>query len=189
MILWTVQPATAVEDINKYGSFRCVAEKSYNLSKSNSLKPQYSWLIEKMKKRIGDPPSGVTYPIWAWHTWEYERRQPDTDSAAFVERDYDTVCFVLDVPDNEVVLTDFDAWQIVMNGWYLSYEQNEEKLDALLERLESLSDDEQLEMIKASWENVFLIDELRSENFSRGEYIQATFWEIKKEYVKEIIKL
>lgn len=186
MTVWTVQPKTALDDIEKTGVFRCDESKSFNLSKSGSLKPQYNWLIEQMNRRIGKAPEGVTYPIWAWHTWEYERRKPDVDSAAFVERDYESVCFKLDIPENELLLSDFEAWQIAMNGWYLSYEQDSKKLDAFLDELDGLDQKEQEEIIKASWENVFITDRLESDGFSRGKYIQATFWEIKKEYIVEI---
>ncbi len=74
-----------------------------------------------------------------------------------------------------------------MNGWYLSYEQDDEKLDSFLDTLYEMPPEEQKKIIMDSWENVFLIDRYETENVSRGMYVQATFWEIKKEYIIEII--
>ena len=29
------------------------------------FKEPYEWMMEQMKKRIGNPPDGVTTPVWA----------------------------------------------------------------------------------------------------------------------------
>ncbi len=45
MLVWTVQPKTALDDINNYGSFRCEEKKSFNLSKKNSLITSFVFFI------------------------------------------------------------------------------------------------------------------------------------------------
>ena len=47
MTVWTIQPAEALKEIEELGNYRCVSERSFNLSKPDSLKPAYKWLIEK----------------------------------------------------------------------------------------------------------------------------------------------
>ena len=37
----------------------------------------YDWLVDQMKERIGPPPEGVSYPVWAWHTWREDSKRPD----------------------------------------------------------------------------------------------------------------
>ena len=183
MKLWTIQPAGALEQIEKNRYFRCDPSLSYNLTKADSLSNPYHWLAEQMRKKIGDPPQGVEYPVWAWHTWNFERRCPDPESPAFLRRTEPRILFTLDVPDEKVVLTDFDAWQNVMLGGYTSVAANAEEFardEALLDELEG---DALEKAIRASWTNVFIIDPVRNEYLVRGRYIQATFWEIRKEYV------
>ena len=138
-----------------------------------------------MAERIGEPPKGVGYPVWAWHTWEFERKAPDPDSAAFLRRTEEKVLFTLEIPDNRVVLTDFDAWQGVMMHTFVSAAETEEEFAALDDLISGLSEDEFEAEIVASWENVFLTDPVENAYITRGKFVQATFWEIRKEYVKE----
>ena len=140
MLLWTVQPESALEEIEQNGVFRCDAAQSFNLTKKDSLKIPYEWMIRQMQKRIGHAPAGVSYPVWAWHTWEFERQCPDTDSAAFLKRTEDKVLFTLDIPKNAVLLSDFDAWQFVLNDSYVSSASTEEEWNAQDTWLDSLED-------------------------------------------------
>ncbi|MDO4633906.1 MAG: DUF3841 domain-containing protein [Eubacteriales bacterium] len=181
MKLWTLQPLSILDEIERTGSYRCNRELSYNLSKRDSLDDKYQWLIKRMEQRIGKRPEGVEYPIWAWHTWEEERRCPDIQSAAFLKRTEDKVLLTLEIPENEIVLTDFDAWQIILNGGYLALETAQEKLDELEEWIDSLEEEELDRAIEESWENLFEI--AGSDSEERGRFVQATFWELKKEYI------
>ncbi|MBR1585543.1 MAG: DUF3841 domain-containing protein [Clostridia bacterium] len=183
MRLWTVQPLSALEELKQTGVYRCRREKSFNLTKRDSLEKPYQWLIQRMKEKIGQPPEGVTYPVWAWHTWEFARRAPDADSAAFLRRTEDKVLFTLEIPESQVTLTDFDAWQLVLQNMYVADKRTEAEFAALQEKLEELPADELAAAIEASWDHVFLIDPVDTDVLTRGKFVQATFWEIKPEYV------
>lgn len=185
MIVWTMQPASALDQIRKTGVFRCSPELSYNLSKADSLKPAYAWLMERMREKIGTEPAGVVSPVWAWHTWNFERKSPDPESAAFLRRSEEKVLLTLDIPENEAVLTDFDAWQGVMMNTYVSNASSESEYYALETLLDSLSGDALHDAIRESWTNVFLTDRMETEYLIRGRYVQATFWEIKDSYIRE----
>ena len=65
MILWTIQPETVYSILLETGYYHCDFSKSQN----QEWKSQYDWLVQQMKRRIGPPPPGVSYPVWAWHTW------------------------------------------------------------------------------------------------------------------------
>lgn len=185
MTVWTIQPRSALDQINSRGAFRCDPNKSYNISKPDTLKYAYEWLMGQMEEKIGAAPAEVKYPIWAWHTWNFERKCPDPDSAAFLKRDTEKVLLTLDIPENELVLSDYDAWQGVMLDSYVPNVRTEEEYTQIDEWLDGLSEDRLREEIHRSWENIFLIDRVESEFLVRGRYIQATFWEIRKEYVRE----
>ena len=185
MIIWTVQPVSALRDLETDGVFRCDRSQSFNLMKADTLERPYRWLIQRMTEKIGAPPAGVEYPIWAWHTWEFARRRPDTESAVFVRRTEEKVLFTLDVPEEALVLSDFDAWQYVLMDSYVADAVTEEEFDALKERLEGLDGEELRVETERSWVNVFKTDPVNSELLIRGRYVQATFWEIRREYVKD----
>lgn len=186
MEVWTIQPAEALNEIEKYGSYRCDPARSFNLSKSDSLEPAYKWLMGKMREKIGDEPEGVEYPIWAWHTWNFERKAPDPEDPSFLKRETEKVLMTLDIPDDRLVLTDFDAWHGVMMNAYVSAAVTEEEYNAAEEKLENLPEDELADEIARSWDNVFLTDRVETDYLERGRYIQATFWEILPEYVKNV---
>jgi len=187
MILWTFQPASILEEIERTGTFRCDPDRSFNLTKENSLKGQYAWLMDQMGKRIGPRPEGVSYPVWAWHTWDFERRCPDSDSGAFLESREPKAALTLDLPEDRLVLTDFDAWQLVMNGNYVSdLISSEADFERTLSWLEGLSEEDLRKETELSWQRVFDTEPYDSDFFTRGRYVQATFWEIRKEYIREI---
>ena len=181
VLLWTVQPVSALQELEKDGVYRCDRARSWNLTKKGSLESSYRWLTEQMIRRIGYPPTGVEYPVWAWHTWEYERKAPEADSAAFLERTEDKVALTLDLPEDRVVQTDFDAWQHVLAGTYVAHGVTEGELCEEEQMLDELDEEELEKAVKESWENVFLINPVNTETAQRGRYIQATFWEIRKE--------
>ncbi|MBQ9328890.1 MAG: DUF3841 domain-containing protein [Solobacterium sp.] len=186
MIVWSTQPLEAVEQINETGVFVCDPSRSFNLTKADSLKPAYRWLNEQMKQKIGLPPEGVEYPVWAWHTWEFERKCPDPESSAFLKRDSAKALFTLDIPESELVLTDFDAWQNVMMNTYLGEIQSDADFEAAEQLLSSLEGEELQKIIEASWQNVFKTDRIENEYMIRGRYIQATFWQIRKDYILDV---
>lgn len=189
MLVWTMQPADALAQIERSGVFRCDPARSFNLTKPDSLAGPYRWLTERMRERIGAPPEGVVSPVWAWHTWDFERRSPEPESPAFLRRTEEKVLLTLDVPDAALVLTDFDAWQSLMLGSYVSAARTEAELEREFAALEALDADALDAAIRASWENVFLTDRVACGEIVRGRYVQATFWEIRQEYIRAARRL
>lgn len=168
MILWTIQPRKAYEEFLKNGVLRGNPE----YIDEEFFKESYEWMIEQMKKRVGNPPDGVTIPVWAWYQWEGKRKRPDMRShgRCGAKKGTPIVLLTMDVPDDCVLLSDFDYWHIVLNDGELIFPYDEEAV---------YSDEEK----RASWEKIFDI----SCSFDGEEHkhlsTQATMWEIKAEWV------
>lgn len=106
MILWTIQHRKAYEEFLENGVLRGNPE----YIEEEFFKEPYEWMIEQMKKRIGNPPDGVTIPIWAWYQWEGKRKRPDMRSCGrgWGEKSTPIVLLTIDVPNDCVLLSDFD---------------------------------------------------------------------------------
>lgn len=76
MRLWTIQDKTAYDDLCEKGILHCNAALADWLKEDN-FKQSYDWLVSEMKKRVGEPPHGVAYPIWAWYLLFGKNTKPD----------------------------------------------------------------------------------------------------------------
>ena len=84
------------------------------------------------------------------------------------------VLLTIDVPEDQVLLSDFDCWHVVLNDGELIFPYDENAVYSKEERQES-------------WENIFDYER----TFDDGERIiglstQATMWEIKAEWVLKV---
>lgn len=181
MILWTIQPIEIYEKLIETGEYKCDLEKSG----MKDFQSAYDWLVEQMVSKIGEPPEGVKYPVWAWYK-DGKGIKPDLRHARFAygRKDEKFACIEIEIPEYEVVLSDFDSWNIILNDGLLSETEDE---DEILEKTyESLSEDEKKTMKPKNWERMFDISPLDNDWVSRGEYIQANFWVLKKEQIREV---
>ena len=78
MRIWTIQPLHINEQLKNGESHRCQFEKS-QFQDSEEFHKAYKWMADQMGKRISPPPVGVAYPIWAWHTRDWQHKKPDLD--------------------------------------------------------------------------------------------------------------
>lgn len=209
MILWTVQDVRVwqrVRDGETYTTDEShILFPGYEDDDANHCNHAYLWLADKMRERVGEPPEGVRYPVWAWY-----KRQGQHDGKPDMRRwkaepdSEEVVRMRLDVPDWEVLLSDFDDWHSVLNYWP-SFETKEE-YDDYDKMLEDLGIDwldvsnwsktsEELARIRRtveeSWESTLGvrrgIDDYCSHPWPLRT-IQATFWELKPEYVVSVEK-
>lgn len=188
MLLWTIQPEEIWNIILKEGVYRCDPEKCEFLQEREEkldpkFTPAYSWLADQMDKRVGKRPEGVQFPVWAWYQYNCKRK-PDLRRERW-ENGYDGerfACIELEIPDKLVLLSDFHMWHFVLNRWPISdTEEESNRLDSFLDNVEQ---DKAEAFLRQNWERVFDITPFKNEWTSRGEDIQATFWELKYEYVK-----
>ena len=182
MILWTIQTEEVYETIQKTGVYHC----DYFRSFLKDCKIQYDWLVSQMIKRIGDKPIGVEYPVWAWYQWEGERKKPDLRSERWGNgwKGDRFACMEIDIPEQDVLLSDFDLWSIMLNNGLLS--ETEEESIELENKYNRLSEQKKWEMKSKNWEGVFDLSPLENGWIIRGDSIQATFWELRIDQIHSV---
>jgi hypothetical protein len=183
MRLWTVQPAEVWEILKEQGYFICEPEKSDYLSTEWGFKKSYDWLVSQMDMRIGKRPKGVSYPIWAWHTRDWQHKKPDLRNIGLGNKGEKSVCIEIEIPDNEVLLHDYDAWHYVLNNWWYDGSFSERDWEKKHNWFDKLSNEEKEILTKKSWERIFDVSPFKNDWFQKGRYIQATFWVL---YLKDV---
>ncbi|PFJ33196.1 DUF3841 domain-containing protein [Bacillus thuringiensis] len=132
--------------------------------------PSYQWMVEQMDKRINNNGS---FPIWLW------KEKPDLNEEGHFPKGTKSVCLTVEIPDDNVLLSDFDTWHYILNTWFLPLSEEE---DDLFEAGKLNISMEQ------SWERIFDFELLRkSEIWS--EYpldIQGVTPIIRKEQIIDI---
>lgn len=184
MILWSIQPEKVYEIILKEGVYRC--EESYI---DPDFKKAYDWLVDEMVKRIGPQPDGVRYPVWAMHTWYGKRKKPDFRSLRWDwgSKGETFVCLEIDVPDDKVVLSDCDYWHSVLNDFPLT--KTDEEFDELAKIYDPLPEDQKKIYRENSWQGIFSFGNIEKDTWAdSGKYVQATFWELRKEQIQKVSK-
>ena len=181
MVLWTIQSIDVYEQIQDYGVYHCDFEKSA----FNDWSEQFDWLAQEMRARIGNPPNGVTYPVWAWYMWEGVRKKPDLRRERWRNgwKGDRFVCMELDIPEDRLVLTDFDSWSIILLNGLLA--DSEEEYNRLEQEYENLSENAKKEYRNQNWKKAFDLSFVDNDWVHRGDSIQATFWELKREDIRK----
>lgn len=182
MILWTSQEEAVYNELLKTGVYRC----DLNLSSMKDCREKYDWLVRQMKQRIGPPPDKVTYPVWAWYQQQGKHRKPDLRRERWeVGCDGERfACIEIEIPDRDVLLSDFDAWCIILSDFLISDTEQEDR--CLEAQYEALSPSEKRRMKDKNWERVFDLSPLNNGWARRGYEIQATFWELRLEQVRDV---
>ena len=193
MKLWTIQPKKVLEIILSKGSFSC---DENNKKFQNDFKSSYDWLVSKMDSRGIYHPEELSYPIWAWYRYDGKNELPNIlEDEDYFSKEEKYVWIELEVPIKEVLLSDYNAWHYVLNKWYLDDSKNEEEWTKIQEEYDAKPFDERETLMIKSWDKIFNIDifEIINEEgntwISNGKNVQATFWKIKKEYVKNVIEV
>jgi hypothetical protein len=98
------------------------------------------------------------------------------------------VLLSLDVEDNRVLLSDYDAWHFVLNYWYLAKPRQAQLFERQLHakgldfyRHKPLPDKLAHDQLQASWEQIFDLRKARTilDFSAKRQIIQATFWELR----------
>ena len=130
----------------------------------------YLWMMQQMSARgieCNNP------PMWAWQRWNDDSHKP-----VLVKGEY--ACIELEVPDELVLLSDFNAWHGVLNGWYCSYSKAE---DDLVNKY----GDPAPEVIWASWPRIFNLNIRTPDGWCvQGVTVEAAFPFFRREWIKNI---
>ncbi len=186
MLLWTIQPEEVWRILRRESVYRCNPDKATHLNNGWDFDASYDWMVAQMEKRIGKRSDGVTYPIWAWHTYNWKHKKPDLRTAWFRGRYGVQTCIEIEVPDKDVLLSDEENWHYVLNDWYFSKAKSKEDYNSDEAEYDAMSEDEQLKMKEKSWERIFDVDPIETEWHRQGCYVQAVFWELRLSQVRKV---
>jgi hypothetical protein len=145
----------------------------------------YNWMRSQMKKRLKKS-RGINYPIWAW-----VNHKPDLRVERHLLNGEVAVLIKLSIAEDQVLLSDFDAWHFVLNKYPLYNNKKEEEFwDSCIKKYannENAVYDQLPKRFKRqvlkSWEKIFNIKLMQ-----RGcvdPYTQAVIKEIKLQDVLE----
>ena len=193
MKLWTVQSVDFYYALQKNGVVYCDRESWF----CQEYRPMYDWMAIEMRKRIGNPPqTEIRYPLWAWFQYN-SRKKPKPPISPNILGSEDNIGVVLEIeiPDNEVLLSDFCLWHIPLNGHPISEDKKlMRRFDSFRATLGGSCDfcdypsDLQRD-IMSTWDAIF---DLRTKNkrwtakSMWNRPIQACFWELKLEQVLKV---
>lgn len=183
MKLWTIQPKEVLEIVERKGVFYNSKERSDNWA---DFKNAYLWMVEEMTKRNILAPENCDLPLWAWHTTDWHHDCPDFEYMNY-SNNGNQVCLEVEVPDEEVLLSDYDTWHYVLNNMYFEDSKTEEEWEKFRAEFELLDSDSKRRVTIKSWQKVFNTRAEKTEWYSVGRNIQATFWKLKKDYIVKVI--
>ena len=189
MRLWTIQGIEIYEQLQRDGVAYCTKP---SWSDEPNFMKAYHWMAEQMKHRIGEPSiKGIEYPTWAWYQYNSAKANKPPRSFSNIPEGISTY-MEIEIPDNEVLLSDFNNWLAALNQCPLNDWKRIDKATDLLDKEAGRRlqfDEYPIEIqreIEKSWEAVFDLnrrDKDVGRTHKRNRSIQATFWMLKQEHI------
>jgi len=168
MRIWTTQTLSFWNLLQEQGTVHCDSDRA---TADEFFKNAYDWMASEMAARIGPPPrAGIAYPIWGWQQVGCYKKElhPGYNDCGGDEDEF--VFITADIPADQMLLSDFDMWNLVLNGIRIPTGRRDRKEDE--------------ESVRKSWELIFDLDRpVRGYPSRRNRRIQATFWELRKEWI------
>jgi hypothetical protein len=185
--IWTIQPAELYETLKAKRVLFADGRR-----RDRTWDHAYQWMVEQMRRRL--PPSKARFPWWGWYRWEGVRRaRPDLRSGGHLPKGQRGVRIELDMPEEKVLLSDFERWHVVLSNWYLSEsEADDEQFSREKEQAGYKYDGRWPEPLRssvlASWERIFDLTAGDADWFGEvsKRSVQATFWELRLKDVKDV---
>ena len=189
MKLWSIQSDRVWKALCKKGRYRTYRSyidpwwwKHFEFS--------YTWMREQMQKRIGPPPVKNLLPVWAWAHWRGNKGctkdKPDLRALRFSVEKGQYHRIELEVAASRVLLSDFEAWHMVLNHSYVSL--SEKEYDEFYAKVKKHPWPKHLERkMHKSWERIFNMEAGDPEWNGKPEEksVQACLWEIRLDDVKK----
>ena len=194
MRVYTIQTIGFYEELLQNGGAYCNRESET----CKESKVQYDWMAEQMRKRIGEPPiPEIKYPVWVWRQYNSKKDpMPPMSPKEIPDGQKEAVMLEMDVPDNEVLLSDLNLWILPLNHWAINkkredkllykelgvYEEKHGKCYEMHEYPEEIR-----RKIFDSWERVVdlnIYDPYMITSKPQNRSIQGTIWLLRKEWLK-----
>ena len=195
MKVYTIQTVAFYEELLQNGVAYCNRESEW--CKDNKV--QYDWMVEQMRKRIGEPPiPEIKYPVWVWLQYNSKKDpKPPMSPKEIPDEQNEAVMLELEVPDDAVLLSDLDLWIHPLNGWEICGKKESKLFDKEKQAYEKEKGRRYYELsdwpptlqakIVATWERVFdfdWIDPYQATSRRQNRSIQGTIWLLRKEWLK-----
>lgn len=187
--LFTIQRPDVLYKIMQNGYYRT------DMSKTDSFfSEHYGFMIEQMIDRCIEFPKGFSDPfknppVWAWYIYDGENKVPDNlETCGVGVEGEEYVCIEFEIEEDDVLLSDFDAWHNVLNNSWYEGSLSEPEYNTLHEWYDRLPGKEKEILKTISWERIFDIEKFKNEWTSRGFYVQGTIWELRKEMITNVRK-
>jgi hypothetical protein len=185
ILLWTIRDEAERSSLERTGVLRTDPRRV-----PREFAPPYRWMAAQLAARVGPPPRKDAFPMWSWYRWEGARRaRPDLRASGHLPSGRRGIRIAFELDASQVLLSDFDAWHAVLNRHYLGTSNADE--EAFERRLVRAGDPPPAALtarIERSWRRTFDLD--RSARGwgedPAGLSIQAVFWELRLDQVREI---
>ena len=187
MIIWTVQPIAVWQRLRRERILYATSE-----GMDADYAAAYRWMVAQMRQRL--PGRGRRWPWWGWYWYRGKKGQrPDLRCAGHLPRGRKGVRIELDIPDEQVLLSGFDAWHAALNDWYLSLteaddEQFQHELNGACHDARCPYPEPFRSRVTDSWQRMFDLGtgdpDWRGEPDERS--IQATFWTLRLDDVQAV---
>ena len=162
--LWTIQSLPAWQKAQRVGALKGDGRFVWK-----EFRPAYRWMRRQMAERLGD--CRGQYPVWAWL-----QPKPDLRRGGHLPQGMIGVRLEFIVPAQEVLLSDFSAWHMVLNDGYLALSEAES--DAFYERHFACCETTPrpaaprplrcAKEVEKSWERIFGIESLANNTYWQG---------------------
>jgi len=198
MILWTIRTQLEWETLQKQGVLRTDRELSNKygwLEGDPWVDYCYRWICKKMRETLPwSPKDEDALPLWGWyHRYSAAEPKPDlrTEEYRYLKNH---LRLEIEIDDDLVLLSNFDLWNWVLNNWYLPVSELEWDAHFFEMEFNEVDTDKQpLEnryyqsRIEKTWEKIFDLDlVLFYSQPLPQKMIQATFWELRLEQVRNV---
>ena len=182
--LWTRQDIRSLDELNANGVIRITRrhlDEKFDVI-AEYIIGVYSWFVKAAEERVPKPEK-VEFPIWCSIS-EKNMLQPTEN----------TVVYVLEVNESEIVYFDSIKWDYVLNHLYIPKDAADEEayrkemesrghrdIFSFVESSTSHFYPQERKRVMDSWVRIFEIDDW---NIFR---VQANIWEIRPEMIKDIL--
>lgn len=186
MRLWSIQTVKAYEELSNKGVL--YTDETLSMAYEEPIfEVAYRYMMKQFALRLNKKISN--YPIWSWYLYDgIAKPKPYLRYKGYDEPGTKLVRITLDVPNNEVLLSDFSLFHNVLNDWYIP--KNEQDLETYDERKTNLTKEEIYKLKLDSWDLIFDLEREDDDNFMFGKkenkIIQAITTCIKLEQVKKV---
>ena len=181
MRIWTIQIEETLEHLMSDGKLE--APLSY---RPEGFEFAYDWMSRQMTERIGTAATPFTTPLWGWVQWDGEaKKKPDLRTVrSGPGRDWKYALLECEIPDDELLVSDFDAWHCVLNDAPVT---NSDRESAEIQRQEeALSSAEYWSLVEKTWSRIFDPDSLSEDHWGakQNRSLQASFWQLRMDHIQ-----